>query len=85
VVEQSTKDRNSIIHLGRKQEFTFDHVFNMKDNNETVYNKVARPIVNSVLEGFNGTIFAYGMSGTGKSHSTIGTQNEPGIMRLCVK
>ena len=73
VIEHSKSDKNTIIHVGRKQEFTFDHVFSIKDNNITVYNKMAAPVVNSVLKGYNGTIFAYGMSGTGKSHSTIGT------------
>ena len=32
-----------------------------------VYNRVARPIVSNVLEGYNGTIFAYGQTGTGKT------------------
>ena len=45
---------------------------------------MAKPVVDSIMEGYNGTIFAYGMSGTGKSHTQIGTDYEPGVMRLAV-
>ena len=49
----------------------------------TVFNKVARPIVDNVLEGFNGTIFAYGQTGTGKTHTMsgeIGSSDNQGII-----
>ena len=45
--------------------FTFDHVFGPNSKQVDVYNLVARPIVDAVLEGYNGTIFAYGQTGTG--------------------
>lgn len=45
--------------------FTFDHVFGPNSKQLDVYNIVARPIVEAVLEGYNGTIFAYGQTGTG--------------------
>jgi kinesin family protein 3/17 len=37
-----------------------------------VYNRIGRPIVESVLEGYNGTIFAYGQTGTGKTFTMEG-------------
>ena len=40
--------------------FVFDHVFDMKSIQKDVYDIAARPIIDSVLDGFNGTIFAYG-------------------------
>lgn len=43
----------------------------------------ASPIVDNVLEGYNGTIFAYGQTGTGKTHTMSGLEtpeNERGIM-----
>ena len=40
--------------------FNFDRVFDTKSNQKDVYDISARPIIDSVLEGFNGTIFAYG-------------------------
>jgi kinesin family protein 3/17 len=42
-----------------------------------VYNRVARPIVENVLEGYNGTIFAYGQTGTGKTFTMEGNRNVP--------
>jgi len=42
-----------------------------------VYNQAARPIVKNVLEGYNGTIFAYGQTGTGKTFTMEGTPQAP--------
>ena len=47
--------------------FTFDYVFGPNSKQVDIYNLVARPIVDAVLEGYNGTIFAYGQTGTGMS------------------
>ena len=40
-----------------------------------MYNRVARPIVSNVLEGYNGTIFAYGQTGTGKTFTMEGDRS----------
>jgi hypothetical protein len=37
-----------------------------------VYDITARPIVDNVIMGYNGTIFAYGQTGTGKTHTMDG-------------
>ena len=42
-----------------------------------VYVALGKPIVASVLSGYNATVFAYGQSGTGKSHTVHGTATEP--------
>ena len=42
-----------------------------------VYNQAARPIVQNVLQGYNGTIFAYGQTGTGKTHTMEGDPHAP--------
>ncbi len=51
--------------------FTFDSVFDWNSKQIDVYNVTARPIVDSVLEGYNGTVFAYGQTGTGKVKTHI--------------
>lgn len=43
--------------------FTFDSVFDGNSTQIEVYNLTARPIVESVLNGYNGTVFAYGQTG----------------------
>ena len=52
--------------------FTFDEVFDIDSNQEEVYKVSAKPSVNSVLEGYNSTIFAYGQTGTGKTFTMEG-------------
>lgn len=52
--------------------FTFDAVFDDEVSQVAVYDATARPIVDSVLNGYNGTIFAYGQTGTGKTHTMEG-------------
>ncbi|XP_060082494.1 kinesin-like protein KIF3A [Ylistrum balloti] len=57
--------------------FTFDTVFAPNCKQVDVYNKTARPIVDCVLEGYNGTIFAYGQTGTGKTFTMEGVRTVP--------
>lgn len=57
--------------------FTFDTVFGSDSKQLDVYNLTARPIVESVLEGYNGTIFAYGQTGTGKTFTMEGIRAIP--------
>ena len=51
------------------QVFTFDHVFNEMDNQSTVFEHVARPVVEAVMKGYNATVFAYGQTASGKTYS----------------
>ncbi|XP_071040217.1 kinesin-like protein KIF3A isoform X2 [Parasteatoda tepidariorum] len=57
--------------------FTFDTVFGTDSTQLDVYNLAARPIVDNVLEGYNGTIFAYGQTGTGKTFTMEGNRDIP--------
>jgi len=52
--------------------FSFDHIFPPDSLQADVYEAAARPIVESVLEGFNGTVFAYGQTGSGKTFTMTG-------------
>jgi len=57
--------------------FTFDFVYDWTSSQEEIYKQTAFPIVESVLEGFNGTIFAYGQTGTGKTFTMEGKPDPP--------
>ncbi|KAL3893605.1 MAG: hypothetical protein SGPRY_014113, partial [Prymnesium sp.] len=59
---------------GRESTFGFDHVFNTAASNGSVFEAVGRPVVKSVLCGYNGTLMAYGQTGTGKTH-TLGASD----------
>lgn len=55
--------------------FTYDAVYDHTSTQQDVYDESVYPLVNSVLEGFNGTIFAYGQTGTGKTYTMEGNRN----------
>jgi len=45
-----------------KQSYSFDHIFDPTTNNYKVFNTIVRPIIDSSLSGFDGTIFVYGQT-----------------------
>nr|VDD52883.1 unnamed protein product [Brassica oleracea] len=51
----------------------------------SVYDVAAHQVVNGAMEGINGTIFAYGVTSRGKTHTMHGDQRSPGIIPLAVK
>ncbi|KAJ4458653.1 putative Kinesin-II 85 kDa subunit [Paratrimastix pyriformis] len=73
---------NKLVSGGEEEKpisFTFDYVFDDTSNQADIYQKSAKDIVESVLEGFNGTIFAYGQTGTGKTFTMEGSPDDEGV------
>ena len=66
-----------------KKTFAFDGVYDEKSTQKQVYDSVVRPVVDEVLQGYNCTVFAYGQTGTGKTHTMEGdvTQAPGGVMQ----
>ena len=60
--------------LGQKHEFNFEQVFNGDASQEEVFNRCAVPVCRDVIQGFNGSILAYGQTGAGKTHTMSGSQ-----------
>lgn len=56
--------------------FVYDRVFGSESTQKEVYDYVAKPIINGVLRGFNGTVFAYGQTSSGKTHTMEGPDIE---------
>ena len=52
--------------------FKYDKIFNSESQQNQVYENVGKRIVGDVMEGYNGTIFAYGQSGSGKTYTMYG-------------
>ncbi|XP_010315327.1 kinesin-like protein KIN-7D, mitochondrial isoform X1 [Solanum lycopersicum] len=65
--------------------FAFDRVFGPDTCTQEVYEVAARPVVKAAMEGINGTVFAYGVTSSGKTHTMHGDQNSPGIIPLAIK
>ncbi|XP_073485964.1 kinesin-1 heavy chain [Aquarana catesbeiana] len=62
--------------------YVFDRVFQSNTSQEQVYNACAKAIVKDVLEGYNGTIFAYGQTSSGKTHTMEGKLHDPDGMGI---
>ena len=56
----------------RKHAFQFDKIFDSKINQEEIFNEVAKDVIDSTIDGYNGTIFAYGQTGFGKTYTITG-------------
>lgn len=68
----------------RPEHYTFDHVFGMDSNNGQIFDQIGIPIVDAVLKGYNGIIFAYGQTSSGKTHTIHGYDLDPGLVPRCV-
>ncbi|KAL4508835.1 hypothetical protein ABPG73_006221 [Tetrahymena malaccensis] len=86
-VEVDTKLNQIVLRkpneAGSEKVFSYDAVFYQKVQQQFVYEASAFPLVESVFEGYNGTIFAYGQTGCGKTHTMMGDprqEEEKGII-----
>ncbi|KAF1978861.1 kinesin [Bimuria novae-zelandiae CBS 107.79] len=69
----------------KDQTFAFDRVFDENTTQGDVYESTTKPLLDSVLEGYNATVFAYGATGCGKTHTITGTAQQPGIIFLTMQ
>ncbi|XP_017890579.1 kinesin heavy chain isoform X1 [Ceratina calcarata] len=82
IVKFPSGGEDNCISIGGKV-YLFDKVFKPNATQDKVYNEAARSIVTDVLAGYNGTIFAYGQTSSGKTHTmegVIGDSNKQGII-----
>ncbi|XP_036714956.1 kinesin heavy chain [Balaenoptera musculus] len=68
--------------IGQGKPYVFDRVLPPTTTQEQVYNACAKQIVKDVLEGYNGTIFAYGQTSSGKTHTMEGKLHDPQLMGI---
>jgi len=52
--------------------YVFDNVFDETFDTKSVFNNTMLPLLDNVLNGYNATLFAYGMTGAGKTHTLFG-------------
>ncbi|KAG7373775.1 kinesin motor domain containing protein [Nitzschia inconspicua] len=60
-----------------KTNFKFDNVFGSFSTQQEVFDETLRPVIRDVLSGFESTVFAYGSTGTGKTHTMEGSLDDP--------
>lgn len=62
----------------KKMPMEFDSVFHDETNNQEVFETCTKPIVRSVMDGYNCSVFVYGATGAGKTFTMLGSENNPG-------
>lgn len=79
------QQRQVIGGCGKRQKdvrYAFDRVFAEDSSQEAVFESTTKPLLEGILDGFNATVFAYGATGCGKTHTISGTPESPGIIFL---
>ena len=67
-----SKDKKSITLKNYDNNYIYDKIFPAETDQKTIFNEIGLPLVKKFLSGYNSTIFAYGQTGTGKTHTIIG-------------
>ncbi|EOD48589.1 putative kinesin family protein [Neofusicoccum parvum UCRNP2] len=83
-----TRFSRSVVPNGKKtkdQTFAFDRIFDDNISQGDVYEGTTKPLLDNVLDGYNATVFAYGATGCGKTHTITGTPSAPGIIFLTMQ
>ncbi|XP_050768905.1 kinesin-like protein KIF27 [Gymnogyps californianus] len=79
------------IIIGKDRVFTFDFVFGKHSTQEEVYTVCIKPLLVSLTEGYNATVFAYGQTGSGKTYTIGGghiasvAEDEKGIIPRAIQ
>ncbi|XP_072238590.1 kinesin heavy chain-like [Leuresthes tenuis] len=74
------KEDDTVVITGKP--YVFDRVLPPNTAQEQVYDQCAKQIVKDVLGGYNGTIFAYGQTSSGKTHTMEGKLHDPQLMGI---
>eukprot|EP00792_Barthelona_sp_PAP020_P007773 TRINITY_DN3162_c3_g1_i2.p1 TRINITY_DN3162_c3_g1~~TRINITY_DN3162_c3_g1_i2.p1 ORF type:complete len:826 (+),score=202.39 TRINITY_DN3162_c3_g1_i2:59-2536(+) len=72
------------------RKFKFDRIFDENTKQDEVFERIGRPYLNKFIQGYNCTVFAYGQSGSGKTHSIsyppdAESQDDVGLVPRCIE
>ncbi|XP_076171198.1 kinesin-like protein KIF18A isoform X1 [Ptiloglossa arizonensis] len=73
------KGRDLLKKQNKELQFIFDKVFDMSSNNDDVFKGSTKDLIISLLDGYNCSVFAYGATGAGKTHTMLGSSKDLGI------
>ncbi|KAG8042166.1 hypothetical protein G9C98_000157 [Cotesia typhae] len=62
------------------KQYLYDLVLGEDSSQEAVYEGTTKSLVQDIIDGYNATVFAYGATGAGKTHTMVGSAEEPGVM-----
>ncbi|KAF8567414.1 hypothetical protein P879_10652 [Paragonimus westermani] len=70
-VGKASRD-NVVCNRRETYRFQFDAIFDTISGQDQIFDTVSKPVVDKVLEGYNGTVFSYGQTGSGKTFTITG-------------
>lgn len=79
--ESATNFRNAV---NKEIQTTFARVFKPDVGQREIFNHCALPLVDSLINGKNGLLFTYGVTGSGKTYTMTGDQQDGGVMPRCL-
>uniref|UniRef100_A0A182N7G0 Kinesin motor domain-containing protein n=1 Tax=Anopheles dirus TaxID=7168 RepID=A0A182N7G0_9DIPT len=82
-VKQTHRDITK--RVKKKLTMEYDDVFDNAASNVDIYEVCMKPLVQSVMNGYNCSVFVYGATGAGKTHTMLGNDGCPGITYLTMK
>ncbi|SCP04197.1 kinesin-8, putative [Plasmodium ovale] len=83
MIEKENEKECYLLSQKKKQAtYVFDVVFDVNATQEEVFIHTAKPLIPHVFKGVNGTVFAYGATGSGKTYTMLDDKNQNGIVQL---
>lgn len=76
------RQRTAMDRRHKDLRFAFDRVFNEDATNQEVFELTTYSVVDSLLQGYNCSVFAYGATSAGKTHTMLGCPTQPGVIFL---
>uniref|UniRef100_A0A674H998 Kinesin-like protein n=1 Tax=Taeniopygia guttata TaxID=59729 RepID=A0A674H998_TAEGU len=80
--------RRRVVHrdINKRQrkdlKFMFDAIFDDSSSQLEVFEHTTKNLIEGFLNGYNCTVLAYGATGAGKTHTMLGSPEDPGVMYL---
>ncbi|KOX78475.1 Kinesin-like protein KIF18A [Melipona quadrifasciata] len=73
------KGRDLLKKQNKELQFIFDKIFDVTSDNNDVFEGSTKDLICNLLDGYNCSVFAYGATGAGKTHTMLGSGEDPGI------
>ena len=82
-INLTMKDVTAKTKISRGQvSYSFKRVFDTQSSQEELFNTACRPLVAEMLKGFSCTVFAYGQTNSGKTHSMMGSLHSDALQGM---
>jgi kinesin family protein 18/19 len=69
-------DKNIVVTKYHTKEFEFDFVFDESTTQDEVYTNTTKMLLDNIMHGYNSTVFAYGATGSGKTYTMVGNDDD---------